>query len=199
MNIESADKTTLLELARAAIRKGLATPIPPTLPDVPVKGPLAEPGATFVTLTRTGNLRGCRGTLVPIQPLAADVAANAFFSAFEDPRFRPLTAEELDDLALEIAVLSPLEPLPPLTEAELLDRLRPGVDGLLIEDAGRRATFLPKVWNTLPEPADFVRELKRKAGLPAAYWTRAMRCQRYTTENFGAAFASSESESTYPR
>lgn len=195
MNIEPADKTTLVELARAAIRDGFAIRIPPTLPEVPTKSTLAEPGASFVTLTRTGRLRGCRGTLVPIQPLAADVAANAFFSAFEDPRFRPLMPDELDDLALEIAVLSPLEPLPPVTEAELLTLLQPGIDGLLIEDAGCRATFLPKVWDTLPDPADFVRELKQKAGLPPGYWTRTTRCHRYTTENFGAAFAPTESGS----
>jgi AmmeMemoRadiSam system protein A len=188
MTFDESDRHNLLELARTAIRDGLTSPIPPALPDVPAKGPLAEPGASFVTLTRAGQLRGCRGTLIPIQPLAADVASNAFLTAFQDPRFRPLAADELADLALEIAVLSPLEALPPLTEAELLATLRPNVDGLVIEDAGRRATFLPKVWTTLEDPAEFVRELKRKAGLPATYWSRTMRCHRYTTQNFSGAF-----------
>jgi AmmeMemoRadiSam system protein A len=186
--IDSSDREALLELARTAIRDGLADPVPPALPEA-AQGLLAEPGASFVTLTRHGQLRGCRGVLDAIQPLAADVAANAFFSAFDDPRFQPLTAEELDDLEIEISVLSPLEPLPPMSEEELITMLRPGVDGLVLEDDGRRGTFLPKVWDMLPDPAEFIRELKRKAGLPPDYWARTMRCHRYATENFGGSFA----------
>ncbi|HET7370558.1 MAG TPA: AmmeMemoRadiSam system protein A [Gammaproteobacteria bacterium] len=189
MDLDASDREALIELARTAIRDGLANPVPPALPEA-AQGALAKPGASFVTLTRSGRLRGCRGTLDPIQPLAADVAANAFFSAFDDPRFRPLAADERDDLAIEISVLSPLEVLPPMTEEELVATLRPGIDGLILADTGRRATFLPKVWDMLAEPGEFVRELKRKAGLPPGYWARTMRCHRYTTENFGGDFRS---------
>lgn len=188
MPLDASARTALLQFARTAIRDGFKSNIPPVLPEVEGGTALAAPGASFVTLTRTGRLRGCRGTLEPFQPLAADVAANAFFSAFEDPRFLPLEEHELDDLALEISVLSPLEPLPPMSERELLAVLRPGIDGLTIEDAGRRATFLPTVWESLPEPAQFVRELKRKAGLPAGYWSPTLRCHRYGTESFGGPY-----------
>lgn len=189
MKLGRPERDALLAFARAAIRDGLANLLPPALPEVARGNELAEPAASFVTLTRGHRLRGCRGTLEPVQPLAADVAANAWFSAFEDPRFRPLGELELDDLALEISVLSPLEALPPMTEDELVRTLRPGVDGLVLRDAGCRATFLPKVWETLADPAEFVRELKCKAGLPPGWWSRTMLCHRYTTENFGGSFA----------
>jgi AmmeMemoRadiSam system protein A len=194
MKLGQPERAALLSFARVAIRDGLKTSAPPETPEVPRGNGLAAPGASFVTLTRGGRLRGCRGTLEPIQALAADVAANAWFSAFEDPRFRPLGESELVDLAMEISVLSPLEALPPMTEDELLRTLRPGIDGLVLRDAGCHATFLPKVWESLAEPAEFVRELKRKAGLPPGWWSRTMRCHRYTTDNFGASFAAAAGE-----
>jgi AmmeMemoRadiSam system protein A len=190
MRLDASARAALLEFASAAIRDGFNSNVPPVLPEVEGGGVLAASGASFVTLTRAGRLRGCRGTIEAFQPLAADVAANAFFSAFEDPRFLPLEEYELEDLALEISVLSPLEALPPMSEQEFLATLRPGIDGLVIEDAGRRATFLPAVWETLPEPARFVRELKLKAGLPGGWWSRTLQCHRYGTESFDGMYRS---------
>ena len=133
-----------------------------------------------MTLLRNGDLRGCVGTLSPRRSLAADVVANAVAAAFQDPRFPPLTAHEFPALAVEVSVLSPQEILDVPREAELLRALRPGIDGLLLEHGQHRATFLPQVWEMLPEPAQFVAALKHKAGLPEGFWSPDMVVARYT-------------------
>lgn len=146
---------------------------------------LRRPAATFVTLKRTGELRGCIGGLTAKQALVLDVAENAAAAALRDPRFYPLTFDELVGLHIHISVLSALAPLTFSSEAELLAQLRPGVDGLLLEvGATYRGTFLPSVWDTLRDPADFLVQLKRKAGLPGDYWSAELRVSRYTTESF---------------
>jgi len=139
-----------------------------------------EPRATFVTLRRHGELRGCTGSLEPTRPLVADVAHNACRSAFGDPRFPPLSEAELPGLAISVSLLSPLEPLPAESEGQLLQALRPGIDGLVLRDGGDCATFLPSVWESLPEPQAFLDALRRKAGLPAAHWSDTIRFERYT-------------------
>ena len=145
---------------------------------------LDAPGASFVTLTSGrapgGALRGCIGSLEARRPLREDVEANAVAAALHDPRFAPLTARELDDTLVEVSVLSAPAALPAADEAELLARLRPGVDGVVLSACGRRATFLPQVWEQLPDPADFLARLRRKAGLPADYWGRDVVVQTYT-------------------
>ena len=145
---------------------------------------LDAPGASFVTLTSGrapgGALRGCIGSLEARRPLRADVEANAVAAALHDPRFAPLTARELDDTVVEVSVLSAPAALPAADEAELLARLRPGVDGVVLSACGRRATFLPQVWEQLPDPADFLARLRRKAGLPADYWGRDVVVETYT-------------------
>ena len=145
---------------------------------------LDAPGASFVTLTSGrapgGALRGCIGSLEARRPLRADVEANAVAAALHDPRFAPLTARELDDTVVEVSVLSAPAALPVADEAELLARLRPGVDGVVLSACGRRATFLPQVWEQLPDPADFLARLRRKAGLPADYWGRDVVVETYT-------------------
>ena len=145
---------------------------------------LDAPGASFVTLTSGrapgGALRGCIGSLEARRPLRADVEANAVAAALHDPRFAPLTARELDDTVVEVSVLSAPAALPAADEAELLARLRPGVDGVVLSACGRRATFLPQVWEQLPDPADFLARLRRKAGLPADYWGRDVIVETYT-------------------
>ena len=145
---------------------------------------LDAPGASFVTLTSGrapgGALRGCIGSLEARRPLRADVEANAVAAALHDPRFAPLTARELDDTVVEVSVLSVPAALPAADEAELLARLRPGVDGVVLSACGRRATFLPQVWEQLPNPADFLARLRRKAGLPADYWGRDVVVETYT-------------------
>lgn len=145
---------------------------------------LDAPGASFVTLTLGrvpgGALRGCIGSLEARRPLREDVEANAVAAALHDPRFAPLTARELDDTVVEVSVLSAPAALPAADEAELLARLRPGVDGVVLSACGRRATFLPQVWEQLPDPADFLARLRRKAGLPADYWGRDVVVETYT-------------------
>ena len=145
---------------------------------------LDAPGASFVTLTSGrapgGALRGCIGSLEARRPLREDVEANAVAAALHDPRFAPLTARELDDTVVEVSVLSVPAALPAADEAELLARLRPGVDGVVLSACGRRATFLPQVWEQLPDPADFLARLRRKAGLPADYWGRDVVVETYT-------------------
>lgn len=174
---------TLLEVAEASIRHGLEHGRPLTVEPDHYPPPLAEPRACFVTLTRDAALRGCIGSLEAQRPLVVDVVHNAYAAAFEDPRFPPLTTEELEGLAVKIEVLSPAEPLPFQDEADLLARLRPGEDGLVLEGpGGRRATFLPTVWQSLPDPRQFLAHLKQKAGLPTDFPAEQLSVQRYGTE-----------------
>ncbi|MBI3150356.1 MAG: AmmeMemoRadiSam system protein A [Betaproteobacteria bacterium] len=140
---------------------------------------LHEPGATFVTLTQAGHLRGCIGTLEASRSLAEDVAYNARAAAFRDPRFAPLAAAEWPGTRVEVSLLSATEPLRFGSEAELLAQLRPGEDGLILQWGHHRATFLPQVWETLTEPRQFLMELKRKAGLPQDFWEPGLGVSRY--------------------
>ncbi|MES1240296.1 MAG: AmmeMemoRadiSam system protein A [Acidobacteriota bacterium] len=141
---------------------------------------LCEPGATFVTLRRHGELRGCVGSIQPYRPLLDDVRNNARAAAFSDARFAPVERDEYPELSVEVSLLSPCEPLEPGSQEETLARLRPGVDGVVFEFQGRRSTFLPQVWEQLPDPWDFLAQLKRKAGLPPAFWHPDVRLWRYT-------------------
>ena len=145
---------------------------------------LRERRATFVTLESGGRLRGCVGSLQATRPLAEDVAHNAYAAAFADPRFSPVEEGDVAGLGIKISVLSSPVPMQVESEADLVARLRPGVDGLIIQDGEKRATYLPSVWRGIPEPARFVRELARKAGWPAGYWSESARAWRYTTEEF---------------
>lgn len=150
---------------------------------------LAEHGACFVTLTQSGELRGCIGTLEAHRPLLADVKSNAVYAALRDPRFAPLRAEELDITTVEISLLSPTQPMDIRNEADALAQLRPGVDGIVFEYRHYRSTFLPQVWEQLPHPAQFMAHLKRKAGLPENFWASEVELSRYSVtkwreENF---------------
>ena len=140
---------------------------------------LAEPAATFVTLKLADDLRGCIGSLKPLRPLGVDVRENAIAAAFRDPRFPPLTVVEFEAIAVEVSLLSADERLDVRDEADLLARLRPNVDGLVLEYGQHRATFLPQVWESLPDPRGFVAALKRKAGLPADFWSPRLNVSRY--------------------
>jgi AmmeMemoRadiSam system protein A len=181
----AGERMLLLDLAEASIRHGLfhRTPLSVNPDDYPDS--LRKQGACFVTLQRQGMLRGCIGCLEPCRPLIEDVAHNAFCAAFEDPRFPPLTEGEMAQLELHISILSPATPIHFTSEADLLAQLKPGIDGLIIEEQGRRGTFLPSVWDNLPNPALFLRQLKLKAGLPGNYWSDTVRVSRYHTESFG--------------
>lgn len=174
----------LLRLARSSIDYGLLHREHLTVDCDDLPRALRDPGATFTTLHIEGQLRGCCGTLDAVRPLAEDVAHSAFRAAFRDPRFDPVGKHELDVLRVAVSVLSPLEPIPVLSEADLLHTLTPGIDGLVIVADGARATFLPTVWDMLPDPKQFLVALKAKCGLVADYWSDQLEFQRYRTISY---------------
>ena len=187
MATENGHDELLLSLARRSIEEGLGRRAPPD-PPAPAQdwaGTLLEPAASFVTLKRLGLLRGCRGLLEPARRLFEDVWLNAWSSAYDDPRFPPLAASELDDLDIGISLLSPLERVTARSEQELLGQLEPGRHGLVLALGPRRATFLPQVWSSLPEAERFLSELKAKAGLPRDFWSPQMEAWRYTARSVG--------------
>ncbi len=173
----------LLQIARDAISQGLAGENGPFLEDVPDE--LMEERATFVTLEIGGRLRGCIGMLEACRPLAEDVVHNACAAAFRDPRFPSLSRKEFGSVEIHISVLSPPEEITFSDEADLLAQIRPGIDGLILQEGYQRGTFLPSVWEELPEKEPFLAHLKMKAGLPETYWSDTLRVFRYTTEYFG--------------
>lgn len=140
---------------------------------------LFEPGAVFVTLKRHGVLRGCVGSLHGDRPLIEDVRRNAVAAATRDPRFPPVEPEELDEVEIEVSQLSEPEPMRFADEADALAQLEPGVDGVVLRRGTKRATFLPQVWESLPEPEAFLAQLKRKAGLATDFWDEEVRLERY--------------------
>jgi AmmeMemoRadiSam system protein A len=176
--------TELLRLARASVEYGFIhrEPLPVRCDDL--HPALTEPAATFTTLRLHGKLRGCCGSLEAVDPLATDVTRSAFRAAYRDSRFEPVGEEELAGLRLEVSVLSPLDSIAVNDEADLLAQLKPGTDGLVIVDGWRRATFLPKVWESLPEPRLFVMKLKNKCGLPEHYWSEQLQFLRYHTTTY---------------
>lgn len=182
MNDEIRGKV-LIGIARGAIAGALGEARAP----LPQEAWLAEPGATFVTLTQDGELRGCIGSLEAHRPLAEDVHHNALAAAFRDPRFAPLRATELDITAVEISLLSSAEMMVFRDEREALAQLRPGIDGVIFEYGRYRSTFLPQVWEQLPQPREFMAQLKRKAGLPDAFWAEEVRLSRYTVSKWREA------------
>lgn len=141
---------------------------------------LQEPGATFVTLTQNGELRGCIGTLEARRSLLQDIKANAQAAAFQDPRFAPLAARELEVTQVEVSLLSAMQPLQFASEEDALDKLQPGVHGVVFEYGRYRSTFLPQVWEQLPQVGEFMAHLKYKAGLSPDFWAQAVRISTYT-------------------
>jgi AmmeMemoRadiSam system protein A len=146
---------------------------------------LQQQHAVFVTLTRSARLRGCIGTLEPVTPLAIAVADSAHGAAYRDPRFPPMRPDELERTTIEISVLTATRPLAAASREVLLERLRPGVDGLVLQDGRHRSTFLPKVWEQLPDPREFLAQLLAKAGLPADHWSPTLQLHRYGALTFG--------------
>ncbi len=179
-----AEQERLLRLARQSIAYGLARNQPRPVADSEFGGPLAQPGASFVTLRKDRALRGCVGSIEARRPLAEDVAIAAFNAAFRDIRFPRVSDTELNHISIEVSVLSPLAAMEVGNETELRQQLEPLVDGLLLEEGPKRATFLPKVWEQLPDPTDFIAALKRKAGLPVDFWSNTLRLWRYRTLTF---------------
>jgi len=178
------ERKLLLKTARESIAHGLHAGQPVRVDLVSVPPSLRQPRASFVTLERSGQLRGCIGTLEAYRPLATDVAANAYASAFRDPRFPAVSAQELSTLDVHISVLAPAAAITFADEDDLIARLRPGVDGLIIQLGDRRATFLPSVWEALPQPLKFLQALKQKARIAPSEDVRHLQAWRYTTESF---------------
>ncbi len=185
MSLNKENQQRLLELAKSSIQHGLQTgrPLKINLGAYPEE--LTERRATFVTLEINHQLRGCIGMLEAARPLAEDIAENAFSAAFKDPRFPPLEAHELDKLDIHLSILTPSEPVSFSSEQDLIAQLQPGIDGLILEEGRRRGTFLPSVWESLPEPEQFLRHLKQKAGLAPDYWSTNIRVYRYRAEIIG--------------
>jgi uncharacterized protein len=185
ISLNNEQQQRLLKLAKDSIQHGLATgkPLAVNLADFPEA--LTVQRATFVTLEKHQQLRGCIGMLTAVRPLIVDIAENAFSAAFQDPRFPPLAADEFDDLEIHLSILTPAEPVTFSSEQDLLNQLRPNIDGLILEEGWRRGTFLPSVWEQLPEPKQFLRHLKQKAGLSPDYWSETLKVYRYTAEIIG--------------
>jgi len=180
---ETEKGATLLQLARAEIAGKLGEEAPQPADKIWLR----EPGATFVTLTRAGELRGCIGTLEAHRALGIDVRENAVAAAFRDPRFTPLSRGEFRGVRVEVSLLSPTQTISVADERSALAALRPHIDGVVLEYGQHRGTFLPQVWEQLPEPAEFLAHLKRKAGLPMDFWADGVRLARYTVSKWKEA------------
>lgn len=179
----------LLALARESIRNGIKKrlPLSVSLDDYPEE--LQEDGAVFVTLEKKGQLRGCIGSVMAHRPLVEDVALHAFDAAFKDPRFSPVKERELKDLTLSLSYLTPPRAFPVEDEADLLARLRPGIDGLILRDGGHQSLYLPSVWEQLPDPKLFLQQLKLKAGLAPDHWSETISFETFTTRAVKAEFS----------
>jgi len=180
----------LLALARGAIDHALGGPAP----DIPQEEAFHKPAATFVTIMRHGRVHGCIGALAPMRSLAEDVQHNAVAAALYDPRSSPLGRRDLGDVCVEISILSDLEPIEVDGEEDAVAKIVPGVDGIVLSYGHARATFLPQVWEKLPNPRKFLAELMRKAGISC--WPDGIRVQRYSVQKYEEP---SPDEGTAPR
>jgi AmmeMemoRadiSam system protein A len=183
--VDPATRSLALDLAVTAVVVRLRSgrrwlPEVATLP-----APLRRPGACFVTLTRDGALLGCIGTLEPRDALGVDVAHNAGAAAFDDPRLPAVTAADVEAMDVHVSVLGPLQPVPVAGWDGLCRAVRPGLDGLLVQAPGHRATLLPSVWQSLPRTEDFLDALWRKAWLHPGRWPAGLVVHRYEVEEFG--------------
>ena len=187
INLSAETKTTLLRLARQTIADALQHKPSAVIIPTDYASELQLILSSFVTLHSNGQLRGCIGSLEGREPLVMDVANHAYAAAFQDPRFPSLQADELNQINIEISVLSPQTPIHCRNEQELLAALQIGIDGLTLEDGPHCSTFLPTVWQQLRDKQTFVRQLKQKAGLPTDYWSPTLTAKRYSTLSFAEA------------
>jgi hypothetical protein len=176
------DGLRLVELARATIAHELGRGPRASLPEGPW---FEQPGATFVTITRDGRLHGCIGTLAARRPLVVDVQHNALAAAFEDPRSEPYRAEWLPRMGVEVTLLGPLQPIEFSGQEDLLAKVVPHEDGLVLRYGVSRGTFLPQVWDSLPDPREFLDELKQKAGLSRDFWADGVEVFRFRVQKWG--------------
>lgn len=174
----------LLRIARESIEYGLQHHHALAIDLNACDEQLQQQGASFVTLNKKGALRGCIGTLQPYQALVSDVGEHARAAAFSDPRFPPVTFDELADIVISISVLGKPQVISFKDEDHLIEQLRPAEDGLILQEGANRGTFLPSVWESLPQPRQFLQQLKRKAGLAPDYWSDSLEVSRYRTQSF---------------
>ncbi len=177
-------RVQLLQLARDSISCGLKNSTALMIKVQDFESELQQNRACFVTLHKNNQLRGCIGSLEAHRALVLDVCENAYSAAFRDPRFNRLQENEFDQLALSISVLTPSTEIDFNSEQDLLDKIKPGIDGLILQEGHHRGTFLPSVWEQLPDPVQFLQHLKIKAGLSANFWSDNIRVSRYQTESF---------------
>ncbi|MCG7990923.1 MAG: AmmeMemoRadiSam system protein A [Candidatus Thiodiazotropha lotti] len=182
--LSDQDRARLLDVANRSIDYGLSTHESLEVNPQDYPEALRAIRASFVTLKLADQLRGCIGHLDAMQPVVCDVAGNAYAAAFRDPRFPPLSPSERDQVAIHLSLLTPSVAIEFDSEADLLAKIRPGKDGLILIEGRRRGTFLPSVWESLPNPWDFVDQLKLKAGLPSNYWSDSLEVMRYESESF---------------
>jgi uncharacterized protein len=183
--LNEEEQRILLRLARQALTEAVNRQKSSQIDLKNLPPHLQERGATFVTLTKQGNLRGCIGTLEPYLPLAEDVCEHAIAAGLEDFRFPPVQASEIKEITIEISRLTPSQPLEYEGPVDLLDKLRPGLDGVVLVDGFHRATFLPQVWEKLPDKATFLEHLCQKMGVTADLWRRKkLQVLTYQVEEF---------------
>lgn len=185
INLSPEDRAILLALARRTIEKAVEGKSLPTIKLADYSPALQAKGASFVTLHEHGELRGCIGALEPYQPLVQDVCEHAAAAALEDYRFPPVRPAEVPHLHIEISRLTVPADLEYTSPQELLDKLHPGIDGVILQDGVRRATFLPQVWESLPGKESFLTHLCQKMGAPGDLWRRKiLKVRIYTVEEF---------------
>jgi AmmeMemoRadiSam system protein A len=183
--LTDGEKQILLHLAREAVEHAARGKIPPPIESESLTANLREKGASFVTLTVHGNLRGCIGALEAYQPLAEDVREHAVSAAMDDPRFPPVSEAELDRIHIEVSRLTPPKELQYANSADLLQKLRPHVDGVILRHGFRKATFLPQVWEKIPDPQEFLEQLCYKMGERGNAWRDAkLQVFTYQVEEF---------------
>lgn len=182
--LDASNRKLLIRLARQSLQHGTDTSNPLSVNASDYATELQEHRATFVTLKSLEKLRGCIGTLEATRPLVDDVAYNAFAAGFRDPRFPALTDSELPGLTISVSILQPAVKMQFKNEADLIQQLEPGKDGLIMGYQRKRGTFLPAVWEDLSDPVEFIQHLKMKAGLTPTFWSDDIWVQRYTTESF---------------
>jgi len=183
--LSPAEKQILLTLARESLECGVKTGKLPELDLHSIPPRLCEHGASFVTLTINAELRGCVGALQAYQPLVQDVREHTVAAALQDPRFPPVQISELNGIRIEVSRLTDPVELKYSSAEDLLTRLRPHIDGVILRDGFRRATFLPQVWSKIPDVADFLDNLCYKMGAEPALWRhRLLTVQIYQVEEF---------------
>lgn len=179
-DITNIEKKYLLNLAMHTMRTASEGGEQSVIEPMSEMSNLHKTACCFVTLIKNDCLRGCIGNLLPTMPLFRDVIKNTLSAMYDDPRFGKVTIDEIDDIQIQLSILSSLKLMPVESEADLLKKITPFVDGIVLQEGSNRGTFLPSVWESLPDPVDFIRHLKQKAGLKSNHWSDKIEIKRYS-------------------